>query len=153
MIQNISRQILLVEDSPSDAHLAMRAFSKSTFPSTVNHAKDGADALAMLRREGDSHECPRPDLIFLDLNMPRVNGRQVLNEIRVDPEQKLKLKLKLIPIVVLSTSTDNADILGAYRLGTNSYVVKPVDLNEFFRVIEAVQNYWFKFCALPVPQN
>ncbi len=99
----------------------------------------------MLRREGDFHECPRPDLIFMDLNMPRVNGRQVLNEISVDPE--------LIPIVVLSTSTNNADILGAYRLGTNSYVVNPVDLNEFFRVIEAVQNYWFKFFALPVPQN
>jgi two-component system, chemotaxis family, response regulator Rcp1 len=147
MIQNNSRQILLVEDSPSDAHLAMRAFSQSTVVSTVNHAKDGAEALAMLRREGDFHECPRPDLIFLDLNMPRVNGRQVLEELRVDPE------LKLIPIVVLSTSTDDADILDAYQLGTNSYVVKPVDLNEFFRVIEAVQNYWFKFCALPVSQN
>ena len=147
MIQNNSRQILLVEDSPSDAHLALRAFSQCTIASTVNHAKDGAEALAMLRREGDFHECPRPDLIFLDLNMPRVNGRQVLDELRVDPE------LMLIPIVVLSTSTDDADVLDAYRLGSNSYVVKPVDLNEFFRVIEAVQNYWFKVCALPASQN
>lgn len=147
MIENISRQILLVEDSPSDAHLAMRAFSQSTFRSTVNHAKDGSEALAMLRREGEFYQCPRPDLIFLDLNMPRVNGRQVLDELRVDPD------LGLIPIVVLSTSTDDADVLDAYRLGSNSYVVKPVDLNEFFTVIEAVQAYWFRFCALPVSQN
>ncbi|MCP4174571.1 MAG: response regulator [Fuerstiella sp.] len=147
MIQNIARQILLVEDSPSDAHLAMRAFSQSTFASTVNHAKDGAEALAMLRQEGDFHECPRPDLIFLDLNMPRVNGRQVLDQLQMDPD------LGLIPIVVLSTSTDEKDVLNAYRLGTSSYVVKPVDLNEFYRVIEAVQNYWFKLCALPVSQN
>ena len=147
MIQKNSRQILLVEDSPTDAHLAMRAFSQSTYESTVSHAKDGSEALAMLRREGSFHECPRPDLIFLDLNMPRVNGRQVLDELRVDPD------LGLIPIVVLSTSTDDADVVDAYRLGTNSYVVKPVDLNEFFRVIEAVQGYWFDFCALPVSQN
>ncbi|MEO2015735.1 MAG: response regulator [Fuerstiella sp.] len=147
MIQNISRQILLVEDSPSDAHLAMRAFAQSTFASTVNHAKDGSEALAMLRREGTFHECPRPDLIFLDLNMPRVNGKQVLDELRVDPD------LSLIPIVVLSTSTDDTDVRDAYRLGTNSYVVKPVDLNEFFRAIEAVQSYWFQLCALPASQN
>ena len=76
-----------------------------------------------------------------------VTGRQVLDELRVDPD------LGLIPIVVLSTSTDDADVVDAYRLGTNSYVVKPVDLNEFFRVIEAVQGYWFDFCALPVSQN
>ncbi|MCP4511684.1 MAG: response regulator, partial [Fuerstiella sp.] len=109
--------------------------------------KDGAEALAMLRREGTFHECPRPDLIFLDLNMPRVNGKQVLDELRVDPD------LGLIPIVVLSTSTDDADLREAYQLGANSYVVKPVDLNEFFRVIEAIQSYWFQLCELPAPQN
>ncbi len=79
--------------------------------------------------------------------MPRVNGRQVLDEVRVAPE------IMLPPIVVLSTSTEDADVLDAYRPGSNSYVVNPVDLNEFFWVIEAVQNYWFKVCALPVSQN
>ena len=147
MPQHNSRQILLVEDSPSDAHLAMRAFSQSQFASTVKHAKDGSEALAMLRREGRYRDYPRPDLIFLDLNMPRVSGRQVLEELRVDPD------LGLIPIVILSTSRDQTDVQDAYRLGTNSYVVKPVDLKEFFQAIEAIQHYWFRLCALPVLQN
>jgi len=138
-----SREILLIEDSPSDAHLALRALAESSFPANVHHAKDGVEAMAMLRREDPFTQCPRPDLIFLDLNLPRKDGRQVLDEIRTD------LELVRIPVIVLSTSADAGDILDAYRLGSNSYIVKPVDVKEFFAVVESTQQYWFHTCQLP----
>ena len=143
MVQNENRDILLVEDSLTDAQLAIRAFSKCSVTSNIYHARDGVEAMAMLRREGEYVEQPRPDLIFLDLNMPRLDGRQVLDQIRNDPN------LLPIPVVVLSTSGSDDDISDAYQLGCNSYVVKPVDLSEFFQVIESVQSYWFQICALP----
>ena len=136
-------RILLVEDSPSDAELAMRAFANSSFRNNVSHAKDGVEALEMLRREGRFRECARPDLIFLDLNMPRKDGRQVLVEIRQDAD------LVSIPVIVMTTSTDDADVIDCYRLGTNSYLVKPVELTDFFALIEDVQQYWCKTSLLP----
>ena len=139
----LTYQILLVEDSAPDAHLARRAFQESSFESEINHAKDGDQAMAMLRQEGDYADLPRPDLVMLDLNMPGKNGRQVLNEMRADDS------LKSIPVVVLSTSTHEDDIAESYRLGGNSYVVKPVELQEFFSVIERTQQYWFRICTLP----
>lgn len=136
-------EILLIEDSPSDAHLAQRALANCSVPSNVHHAKDGVEALAMLRREGDYVNLPRPDLIFLDLNMPRKDGRQVLGELRADTD------LASIPVVVLTTSADESDIAETYLLGTNSYIVKPVELKDFFNVVEQTQSYWFRTCVLP----
>lgn len=136
-------RILLVEDSPSDAELAMRAFANSSFKNTVSHARDGVEALEMLRREGRFLNCPRPDLIFLDLNMPRKDGRQVLAEIRQDAD------LSSIPVIVMTTSSEDADVVDCYRLGTNSYLVKPVELPEFFALIEDAQKYWCTTSLLP----
>lgn len=146
MVQNDQCEILLVEDSPSDAHLAQRALASSSIPCRVHHAKDGVEALAMLRREGTYTDFPRPDLIFLDLNMPRKDGRQFLGELRADG------KLASIPVVVLTTSADDTDISDTYRLGTNSYIVKPVELKDFFSVVEIAQQYWFRTCSLPSRQ-
>lgn len=143
MMQNSQFQILLVEDSPSDAHLALRALSESSFECNVCHANDGIEAMAMLRREGTHVDCPRPDLILLDLNMPRKDGRQVLEELKQDPE------LRRIPVVVLTTSSSDDDVADAYRLGSNSYIVKPVDVKAFFDVVENAQRYWFDTCRLP----
>lgn len=143
MIQNGKHEILLIEDSPSDAHLALRALAESSFESNVCHAQDGVEAMAMLRKEGAHSDCPRPDLILLDLNMPKKDGRQVLGEIRDDAE------LRCIPVVVLTTSADDQDVVDAYRLGSNSYIVKPVDVRAFFNVVEKTQNYWFATSRLP----
>lgn len=142
----LPHQILLIEDSPSDAHLAQRALAESRFSSSVQHAKDGVEAMAILRREGPFAASPRPDLIFLDLNLPRKDGRQVLGELRADKN------LGGIPVIVLSTSADAGDIADAYRLGGNSYIVKPVDVREFFAVVETAQTYWFETCRLPSSQ-
>lgn len=143
MQQITHRQILLVEDSPSDAHLAQKALAESRFPSHVRHAKDGVEAMQMLRQEGEHSDYRRPDLILLDLNMPRKDGRQVLTELKQDE------RLSRIPVVVLTTSADDQDIADAYRLGSNSYIVKPVDLKAFFAVVEHTQQYWFDTCRLP----
>ena len=143
MVQNQPIEILLIEDSPSDAHLAQRALANCSIECNVRHAKDGVEALSMLRREGDFCDYPRPDLIFLDLNMPRKDGRQVLGELRND------VGLASIPVVVLTTSSDDSDIAETYRLGTNSYIVKPVELQQFFDVVEETQQYWFRTCELP----
>ena len=140
-------QILLVEDSLPDAHLAQRAFRESSFESVVVHAQDGEQALAMLQNEGDYADQTRPDLVLLDLNLPGINGRQVLNRIRSDEN------LKSIPVVILSTSSHEDDVAESYRLGGNSYVVKPVELSDFFNVIERTQHYWFRVCTLPASRS
>ena len=143
MTQSHRREILLVEDSPSDAILAQRAIEASSFDGCVRHARDGIEALAMLRREGRFVDCPRPALILLDLNMPRKDGRQVLQEIREDDN------LRSIPVVMLTTSTDERDIADSYYLGSNSYIVKPVELQQFYDIVEQTQRYWFHICRLP----
>ncbi len=143
MIQNALPEILLVEDSPSDAHLTQRALLESSFQCNVFHAQDGIEAMAMLRQEGAHAKCPRPDLILLDLNMPRKDGRQVLEELSQDEQ------LKRIPVIVLTTSADDGDISDAYKLGSNSYIVKPVDVKALFDVVENAQRYWFDTCRLP----
>ena len=136
-------RILLVEDSAAQAVLTRRALTDSSYNSEVTHARDGVEALAMLRREGKYADFERPDLIFLDLNMPRKDGRQVLGEMREDQD------LVSIPVVVLTTSEDDDDIREAFRLGTNSYIVKPVELKKFFTVVEETQHYWFGISVLP----
>jgi len=136
-------RILLVEDSPTDADLARRALERGDVTSQVMHARNGEQALEMLQRAGEFVDCPRPDLVLLDLNMPRIDGRQVLREIRGDES------LKSMPVIVMTTSADERDIEAVYALGGNSYVVKPVDLDQFFAVVECMQQYWFRVASLP----
>jgi len=135
--------ILLVEDSESDAELTLLALKKGKLQNTVNHVKDGEEALRYLRREGEFEDVLRPDLILLDLNMPRVDGREVLRQIGDDES------LKVIPVVVLTTSSHDKDILESYGLAANSYIVKPVDLNSFFDIVKQISNFWVKVVALP----
>lgn len=136
-------EILLVEDSETDAELTLEALSEGKLQNHVNHVKDGVEALAYLRREDPFQDAVRPDLILLDLNMPRMDGRDVLREMKQDSE------LKVIPVVVLTTSGHDKDILESYGLAANNYIVKPVDLTAFFSVIQEVSHFWFRIVALP----
>lgn len=135
--------ILLVEDSASDAELTMEALRRGKVKNTVHHVKDGAEALRYLFKRDEYEDALRPDLILLDLNMPGIDGRQVLEEIQKDEY------LKLIPVVVLTTSSLDQDILSSYGLNANSYVVKPVDLNSFFEVVQSIKSFWVQIVELP----
>lgn len=136
-------EILLVEDSPTDADLTMRALTKGRLDNHVSHVKDGVEAMAFLRREAPYHDAPEPDLILLDLNMPRKDGREVLREIRSTPE------LKHLVVVVLTTSSQENDVFESYGMHTNAYIVKPVDLIKFFDVVKNINNFWFRVVTLP----
>lgn len=129
-------EILLVEDNPADADLTTELLEEAKVLNNVSVVRDGVEALAFLRREAPFGHAPRPDLILLDLNMPRMNGREVLSCIRGDPA------LMHIPVVVLTTSGAEEDILEAYRLHASAYVTKPVDLNQFLAVVEAIDGFW-----------
>lgn len=136
-------RILLVEDNAGDVRLTREALTEAKVTNTLAVARDGVDALAMLRREGAYAGEPRPDLILLDLNLPRMNGREVLAVLKADPD------LQRIPVVMLTTSDAERDVLAAYDLGVNAYVVKPVDLERFFRVIESLDGFWLSVVKLP----
>ena len=135
--------ILLVEDSETDAELAIEALRQGKLQNTVNHVKDGEQALQYLRNEGAYADAPRPDLILLDLNMPKVDGREVLRQIRADED------LKVIPVVVLTTSSHDRDIHESYGLAANSYIVKPVNLSSFFEIVREINNFWVQVVSLP----
>jgi CheY-like chemotaxis protein len=136
--------ILLVEDNPADVRLTEEALKEAANALTRLHvASDGAEALEFLHRQGAHGNAPRPDLILLDLNLPRVDGRQVLAQVKSDPD------LRRIPVVVLTTSPSEDDILHAYDQHVNSYIRKPVDLDEFFAVLKAIDDYWLGSVALP----
>lgn len=135
--------ILLVEDSESDAELTMEALRRGKVKNTVHHVKDGAEALRYLFKQEEFEEALRPDLILLDLNMPGIDGRKVLQEIQQEEH------LKLIPVVVLTTSSLDRDILSSYGLNANGYVVKPVDLNSFFEVVQSIKSFWVQIVELP----
>ena len=135
--------ILLVEDSETDAELTLEALKQGKLQNTVNYVKDGEEALRYLRKEGEFVDALRPDLILLDLNMPRVDGREVLRQIRDDEN------LNVIPVVVLTTSSHDKDILETYGLAANSYIVKPVNLKSFFEVVKEIKNFWVRVVALP----
>ncbi len=135
--------ILLVEDDPADAALALRAFKSSGLPQTVTVVRDGVDCLAYLRREGPYAEAGRPDLVLLDLNMPRMDGREVLAVVKHDPD------LCAIPVVVLTTSNFDKDMQASYQSGANSFITKPIDLDEFFDAMKALQTYWADVVNLP----
>ena len=136
-------EILMVEDNPADVRLTIEAFKDAKVLNRMNVAEDGEAAMAWLRREGKYADAPRPDLILLDLNLPKKDGREVLAEIKADPD------LKRIPVVVLTTSEDQKDILKAYDLHVNAYITKPVDLDQFIKIVEAVENFWLSVVKLP----
>ena len=136
-------EILMVEDNPGDVELAREALSEHDVQKNLTVAEDGEVGLSLLRREGRYHHAPRPDLIILDLNLPTINGREVLAEIKSDP------CLHKIPVVILTSSEDEDDIVQTYDLHANAYVVKPVDLDRFMEVIRAVEVFWLKFVKLP----
>ncbi len=132
----LSHEILLVEDSLGDVRLIREALHEIGGGHSLHVVNDGVEALAFLRRQGAFGSAPRPDLILLDLNLPKKNGREVLSEIKVD------VSLKDIPVVVLTVSTAEEDVLTAYRFQANCYVVKPVNLDTFFQVIQSIVRYW-----------
>jgi CheY-like chemotaxis protein len=135
--------ILLVEDSETDAELTLEALKQGKLQNVVNHVKDGEEALRYLYQQDEFKDALRPDLILLDLNMPKLDGREVLKRIRNDES------LKVIPVVVLTTSSHDKDIHESYGLAANSYIVKPVDLNSFFDVVKEISNFWVRVVALP----
>jgi CheY-like chemotaxis protein len=135
-------EILLVEDSPTDVLLAKEALEYSKIVNNLHVASDGVEAMAFLRKEGKHKDSPRPGLILLDLNLPKKDGREVLAEIKGDET------LKLIPVVVLTTSKSEADVLRAYGLHANCYIVKPVDFEKFAEVVRSIENFWFSVVTL-----
>ena len=136
-------EILLVEDSPSDTDLTVEALAAAKVTNRLSIVEDGVQAMEFLHREGQYAHAPRPDLILLDLNLPRKDGREVLAEIRSDA------KLTSIPVVVLTTSQAEQDVLRAYALHANCYITKPVDFNQFLEVIEAIEGFWLSVVKLP----
>ncbi len=138
-----SIEVLLVEDNPGDVRLTMEAMRESKVIVNLSVAPDGEEALAFLRRLGPHLGAPRPDLILLDLNLPRKDGREVLAEIKADAD------LRRIPVVVLTTSRAEEDILRTYDLHANCFITKPVDLDQFITVVASISDFWFSVVRLP----
>jgi two-component system, chemotaxis family, response regulator Rcp1 len=136
-------EVLLVEDSPGDVRLTREAFKDAKVYLNLHVASDGAEAMAFLNREGEHANSPRPDLILLDLNLPKKDGREVLKEIKESPT------LKSIPVVILTTSASDADILRSYRLHANCYITKPVGLDGFLEVVRSIDCFWLSVVKLP----
>jgi two-component system, chemotaxis family, response regulator Rcp1 len=136
-------QILLVEDSPSDAKLTAKTFKKAKILNNLHIVEDGVEAISFLRQEGIYADKPRPDIILLDLNLPRKDGREVLEEIKSDPN------LSIIPVVVLTTSEDEKDILKSYQMHANCYLTKPVSFKEFMDMITKIEDFWLTVVRLP----
>jgi CheY-like chemotaxis protein len=136
-------EILLVEDNPGDVRLAVEALKEGKVHNNLHVVGDGVEAMMFLRREGKFALSPRPDLILLDLNLPKKDGREVLAEIKADE------KLRRIPVVVLTTSKAEQDILRTYDLHANCYITKPVDLEQFIAVVKSVEDFWLTIVKLP----
>jgi CheY-like chemotaxis protein len=135
--------ILLVEDNPGDVRLTREALKEAKVRNQLHVATDGVEALAFLRREGAYKEAVRPSLVLLDLNLPRKNGREVLAEMKEDPD------LRRIPVVILTTSQAEQDIVKAYDLHVNCYINKPVDLDQFLQVVKSIEDFWLTLVKLP----
>ena len=136
-------QILLVEDSPADVLIAREALAEAKLINTIHVAEDGVEAMDFLHKRGKFPSVPDPDLILLDLNLPRKNGREVLAEIKASEN------FKHIPVVVLTTSSAEEDILKSYNLHANCYVIKPVEFESFVKAVQSIQHFWFSVVALP----
>ena len=139
-------EILLVEDSPGDVRLTIEALKEAKIKNNLSVVQDGVDAMEFLQRKGSHKNAIRPDLILLDLNLPRKDGREVLAEIKNTPE------LRQIPVVVLTTSRAEIDILSAYDLHANCYITKPVDFKQFMSVVKSIENFWLTVVKLPTKQ-
>lgn len=136
-------EILLVEDSPADVALTEEALLESKLHNNLRIVTDGEAAMAFLHREPPYEAAPRPDLILLDLNLPKKNGREVLAEIKCDPS------LSMIPIVIMTVSRDERDVLESYRLHANCYIQKPVRFREFIEIVKSIEAFWFSIVTLP----
>jgi len=135
--------ILLVEDNPGDVELTREALSESSIESVLHVVVDGVEAIDFLRKQGEFKSAVTPDIILLDLNLPRKDGREVLSEIKTDPE------IKRIPVVILTTSDAESDIIRTYDDHANCYIKKPVDLNTFIEVVKKIEGFWFSIVKLP----
>ena len=138
--------ILLAEDNPADVRLTQEAFKDGKISNNLYVVKDGIEAMAFLRKEDKYDKMPYPDLFLLDLNMPRMDGREVLKEVKSDP------KLKQIPIIILTTSEAESDVIKSYELHANCYITKPVDFEKFITVVKQIEEFWFSIVRLP-PQE
>jgi two-component system, chemotaxis family, response regulator Rcp1 len=136
-------EILLVEDDAGDVRLTMEALKGAKVINHLSVVGDGVEAMAFLRRQGKYANAPFPDLVLLDLNLPRKDGRAVLTEIKTDPA------LQCLPVVVLTTSQDELDVVQAYKTHANCYITKPVDLKQFLSVVEAIDSFWLSVVRLP----
>lgn len=136
-------EILLIEDNPGDARLAREALRDAKVRNNLSWVPDGVEGMAYLKRQGKYGQSPRPDLILLDLNLPRKDGREVLSEIKADES------LRRIPVVILTTSQAEEDILRAYHLNANCYITKPVDLEQFMKVVKTIEDFWLTIVKLP----
>jgi CheY-like chemotaxis protein len=136
-------EILLIEDNPADIRLTQEAFRVARLHNTVHVVQDGVSAMAFIRQAAPYQQAPRPDLILLDLNLPKKDGRDVLREIKADPHTRL------IPVVVLTTSDDEEDVLRSYDLHANAYLVKPIDVLRFIKMIQSLESFWLSVVKLP----
>ncbi len=136
-------EVLLVEDNPGDIRLTVEALKEAKMINNLKVVRDGIEAMSYLRRQGDFTKVRRPDLILLDLNLPRKDGRQVLAEIKQDPN------LKRIPVVILTTSAAEQDIIKTYNLHANCYITKPVELDQFIEIVKSIQDFWLSIVKLP----
>ena len=143
MSQAKKLNVLLVEDEPADAHLVRLAFAEGQVPVDLHHVPDGVEAFAFLYREGAYANVPRPDLILLDLNMPRMDGRQFLKKIKLDAA------LRSLPVVVLTTSDAERDLLDSYQHFAAGFIVKPVDVDDFIKLASGIGDYWVNIVRLP----
>lgn len=139
-------QILLVEDSPGDVNLTKEALRSARVANELHVVEDGEAALRFLRGEDPYRDAPRPDLVLLDLNLPRKDGREVLEDVKADPA------LRTIPVIVLTTSSDEADIVESYRLHANAYVTKPVGFAEFLEALKYLEGFWLEIVRLPTAE-
>lgn len=135
--------ILLIEDNPGDVRLAQEAFKEGNINVNLNVAMDGMEAINYLRKQGAFTDAVTPDLVLLDLNLPKKDGREVLSDIKADP------KLRSIPVVILTTSNAEQDILNSYNLHVNCYINKPVDFDRFFDIIQKIEDFWLQTAILP----
>lgn len=136
-------EILLIEDNPADIRLTQEAFREARLRNTVHVVQDGVSAMAFIRQAAPFQNAPRPDLVLLDLNLPKKDGREVLREIKADPHTRL------IPVVVLTTSDDEEDVLRSYDLHANAYLVKPIDVLRFIKMIQSLESFWLSVVKLP----
>ena len=139
-------EILLVEDNPGDVRLTREALREGKVRNNLHVAADGVEALHFLRKEGRFADAVRPDLILLDLNLPKKDGREVLEDIKSDPD------LRYIPVVVLTTSEAEQDICRSYQLHANCYITKPVDFDRFIQIVRSIEEFWLTIVKLPLPQ-